>query len=110
MEYGEEFLYYVQLVIDNICKVQPANAFKSSSKLALKPNSDGYDLQVFFIMVIKLLEIKALQFFYAGMDTWDAYFNAVCLTDTYVPKANKLGVNKQQLYDDWVFNIRKYDI
>ena len=41
--YGEEFLDYVELVGDNIGEVASSNAFKSSSRLALKNEEDKYD-------------------------------------------------------------------
>ena len=94
-----EFLEYVRLVIDNIAEVEPANAFKSASRLAIK-SDEGYDLALFWRVFNKLL---------ADNLTADnsRYAVGIIITSEYVNKVQKLGVNKQQLYDSWVFDIRK---
>jgi len=43
-----EFYNYVDKVVNNIYKVQSANAFKIGEKLDLKDNNEGYDLDLFF--------------------------------------------------------------
>ena len=42
------FYDYVQLVVDNISEVSLANALKISEKIALKDESDKYDLKLFW--------------------------------------------------------------
>lgn len=97
-EYGKEFIDYVNLVIDNISEVEPANAFKSSSKLALK-GEEGYDLCLFFstfcLLCLDRMKSDPLR-----------YSQGILATSKFVPKAMQSGVNKQQLYDMWVFSIR----
>lgn len=98
IEYGKEFIEYVELVADNIAEVEPANAFKSSCKLAIK-NDAGYDLKLFWRVFVDVCirrihdDIK--------------YANGALVTIPYECKVMKLGVNKQQLYDSWVFEIRE---
>lgn len=100
-EYGKEFIDYVELVLDNIADVEPSNAFKSSSKLALKADSeDGYDLGVFFSVFIYFCE-KRLE------DNPLRYAQGMYVTEPFLSRVNRLGVNKQQLYDSWVFGIRE---
>lgn len=100
-EYGSEFIDYVELVLDNIADVEPSNAFKSSSKLALKAGAtEGYDLGVFFSVFIYFCE-KRLE------DNPLHYAQGMYVTEPFLSRVNRLGVNKQQLYDSWVFGIRE---
>jgi hypothetical protein len=97
----EDFYEYVELVVDNIAEVEPANAFKSSGKLALK-SDEGYDLKLFWRAFVQV----CLDKMETGPDSVIHYCNGVIETTKYLNKAGKLGVNKQQLYDKWVFDIR----
>ena len=94
---------FVELVIDNIAVVEPANAFKSSGKLALK-SEEGFDLTLFW----KVFVVKCAK----RMDPKDIenalkYGKGLLCTSEYIKRLNKVGVNKQQCYDMWVFDIRK---
>lgn len=107
--YGSEFIEYVNLVIDNIGDVEPANAFKSSTKLALKDEEDKYDVKMFLQTVMKLTLDKSVELAnrkdYAGMTKYlDTLIHA---TFPALNDVSKLGINKVQLYDTWVFNIRE---
>ena len=97
-QYGNEFIDYVNLVVDNIAEVEPANAFKSSSKLALK-NEEGYDLRLFFSAFCRECVNRMKQ------DPLH-YAQGIVATSKFVMKSIQPGVNKQQLYDMWVFHIR----
>ena len=98
-KYGMDFFVYVDLVVDNIAEVEEANAFKSSSKLALHGEDDKYDLGLFW---------KA--FIHDCLNCIDEdplhYAEGIIVTDKYYKKQAQLGVNLQQLYDSWVFEIR----
>lgn len=98
-EYGQDFIDYVELVVDNIAEVASANAFKSANKLALKKD-EGYDLKLFWNTFVQTC-LNRLD------DDVLWYSQGVCETLPYVAKVQKLGVNKQQLYDSWVFSIRE---
>lgn len=100
VEYGKDFLDYVELVLDNIAVVEPANAFKSASKLALSSESNGYDLRIFFETFVKvcMTKIKEGPVHYA---------TGIYVTVPYIQECSYLGVNKSQLYDSWVFKIRE---
>lgn len=96
IEYGEDFLTYVKLVYENIAEVEPANAFKSSNKLALKTD-EGYDVGLFWKVFNKLcLE-----------EPTEKNMKAVLITCNSLHRLYKMGVNKQQLYDMWVLDIRE---
>ena len=98
-KYGMDFFVYVDLVMDNIAEVEEANAFKSSSKLALHGEDDKYDLGLFWKAFIQdclsCIDEDPLH-----------YAEGIIVTDKYYRKQTQLGVNLQQLYDSWVFEIR----
>lgn len=104
--YPEEFLNYVYLVVENIAKVEPANAFKSASKLALKTD-EGYDLALFFRAFIQVCLDKVVKMNPIEHETLVHYADGVLETSNALNKVGKLGINKQQLYDNWVFGIRE---
>lgn len=105
VEYGQEFIDYVNLVIDNIRDVEPANAFKSSSKLALKNEEDRYDLSIFFKTVIELCGNR-IRSGKCDVSMVIDYAKIRLITVSYYTKSFQLGVNKQQLYDNWIFDVR----
>ena len=94
----EQFYEYVQLVVDNIAECEPANAFKSASKLAIK-NDEGYDLTIFWKVFMSVC-------FDRLRSDWEKYSIGIKVTSKYLRQAERLGVNKQQLYDMWVLEIR----
>lgn len=99
------FIDYVNLVIDNIGSVEPANAFKSANVLQFKDTEvdrTKFDLKLFFSAFVALCE----QRIYNGQYD-NKWADAVIVTTPYIDKVTKLGVNKQQLYDKWVFEIRE---
>jgi len=100
-EYGQDFLDYVEMVADNISVVESANAFKSGNKLALKSNDEGYDLSLFMLAFVQLC-IKRIT---EGKSPIK-YASGVPCTNWAYRDSMKLGVNKQQLFDWWVFKLR----
>lgn len=100
-EYGQDFIDYVNLVIDNIAEVEPANAFKSSKKLSFKKEDvDNYDLNLFWVTFSSLLVHRM-------KENPLKFARGVEVTSPYINKSTKAGVNLQQLYDSWVFKIRE---
>jgi len=101
-QYGQDFIDYVNLVIDNIAEVEPANAFKSSQKLSFKKDeTDKYDLTLFFDTFINLCYRRIDE---VGEKRFDLAIDVTCF---YRRKAAKVGANLQQVYDGWVFDLRK---
>ena len=100
LKYGMDFFVYVDLVMNNIAEVEEANAFKSGIKLAFHNEDDKYDLGLFW---------KA--FIHDCLNCIDEdplhYAEGIIVTDKYYKKQAQLGVNLQQLYDSWVFEIRE---
>ena len=106
VKYGKEFIDFVELVLNNIDKVQPSNAFKSATKLALKSEDDKYDLKLFFSTFMALC-IKKLEQSDISDEEEAKYSSGIIVTSPFAGKCCKLGVNKAQLYDEWVLDIRK---
>ena len=100
-EYGQDFLDYVEMVADNISVVESANAFKSGNKLALKSNAEGYDLSLFMLAFVQLCVKRITE----GKNPIK-YASGVPCTNRAYQDSMKLGVNKQQLFDWWVFKLR----
>ena len=100
----QEFYDYIHLVVDNIAEVESANAFKSASKLALK-NDEGYDLRLFF----NAFTVVCMEQLYKLNDVKKAsrWADGILVAQKYSNNVDKLGVNKQQLYDNFVFDIRQ---
>lgn len=88
------FYDYVQLVVDNIAEVSLANAFKIPSKVALKEDAEGYDLRLFWKAFMKIS-------FDIGR------YNGIFVTSEYLQQLRIKGVNKQQLMDNWILEIRE---
>ena len=98
------FIEYVNLVIDNIGAVEPANAFKSANNLQFKDTDldrNKFELKLFFSAFVAICEQKIYNGLYDNK-----WADAIIVTTPYIDAVDKLGVNKQQLYDKWVFEIR----
>jgi hypothetical protein len=100
VSYGQEFIDYVNLVIDNIREVEPANAFKSAGKLALKDEPDKYNLGIFFSTVITICRGRLREAYDRTLA------EMILITSKYYTQQSKLGVSLIQLYDNWVFEVR----
>lgn len=90
----KEFYDYVQLVVDNIAEVSLANAFKISSKVALKEDAEGYDLRLFWKAFMKVS-------FDVGR------YNGIYATSKYLQKLRVKGINRSMLMDNWILEIRE---
>lgn len=100
-DYGiEEFYNYVQLVVDNIAEVSDANSFKIANKVALKQDSDGYDLKLFLktFMTVCLSRLNKDN---------KKYALGTSITSYYLRQLGIKGVSKSMLVDNWIMDIRK---
>lgn len=98
-----EFYDYVQLVVNNIETVSLANAFKISSKIALKDDDKGYDLNLFWRVFQKIcLEIATTvkePEIIMKYGTWSI------TTAKFARKLRSKGINKQMLFDNWILSF-----
>lgn len=98
----EQFRKYVDLVIDNIAEVQESNAFKIGDKIALKDEADKYDLRLFW-KAFRAICVDRMR------DTDDPlkYARAIAITGDSLSQLNIRGINKQELFDVWLLDIRE---
>ena len=100
----KEFYDYVQLVVDNIAEVSLANAFKISSKVALKEDAEGYDLKLFWKAVASVMLDRAKQ--RGNSKELVKYCDGYSVTSRYLQKLRVKGINRSMLIDNWVLEIR----
>ena len=96
-----EFYEYTQKVVENIARVNGANAFKIGSKLALKENNAGYDLKLF------LKAFKCVCWTEYLNDKDPKYLKAIDLTSEMIQKCSNKSINKQMVFDSWILSIRE---
>lgn len=103
-EYPIEFCDYINLVIDNITEVSISNVFKISNKIAIKDDSTGYDLRLFW----KAFQWACLDRSSASTDEDNTfkYGSWSIITSKYLRQLKNKGVNKQMLFDNWILSIR----
>lgn len=96
-----EFYQFVEMVADNIGKVNGANAFKIGSRLSYKEEDSGYDVTLF---------LRALQYVYLdrvnqGPDRVVASIRAI---GKYLSEMNTTGINKPATMDMLILELRRY--
>jgi DNA polymerase III delta prime subunit len=96
----EEFIKYVNLVVDNIAEVSGSNAFKIADKIALKDEDDKYDLRLFW----KAFSSVCIDRLNASADL--QYGRAVAITGDALQQLSIRGINKSMLFDSWLLDIR----
>lgn len=97
-----QFKTYVDLVIDNIAEVSGSNAFKIGDKIALKDDADKYDLRLFW----KAFRSACTDRMKEDTDPLK-YARAIAITGESLAQLNIRGINKQELFDVWLLNIRE---
>lgn len=103
---ADEFYKYVEKVIDNIAYVSISNVFKLTSKIALKPDAEGYDLKMFLTAIQRVCSkhIQEIE----DKEERNYWIEAVKVTSNTLSMLNSVtGINKTMLLDVWILNIRK---
>lgn len=98
----EEFYDYVEKVVDNIAEVSGANAFKIASRVAVKSDGEGYDLEMFF-RIFQHICLKHMH----EEDDKDKWLNGITITNHNLLSLGIRGVNKQFVIDSWILEIRR---
>lgn len=96
------FKDYVNLVIDNIAEVSGSNAFKIGDKLNFKDDKDKYDLRLFWRAFSSLCVDRMVK-----SDEPLKYARAVAITGDALQQLSIRGINKQELFDVWLLDIRE---
>ena len=103
-----EFYDYVQLVVDNIAEVGLANAFKIPSKVALKEDSEGYDLRLFWKAFASIMMERAKDTYFDNRPNKAIpYLSSYNATKRCIQSLNTKGINRQMLIDTWILEIRR---
>lgn len=99
-----QFRKYVDLVVDNVAEVSDSNAFKIGDKIALKDEEDKYDLRLFFKAFKSICNDRM-----KNPDEQDPlkYGRAIAITGEKLSQLNIKGINKQELFDTWILDIRE---
>lgn len=96
-----DFYNYVKKVVENIAKVEGANAFKIADKLALKQDAEGYDvklfLRAFMAICVRCMKDEPLQ-----------YATGISITSKFINQLGIKGVSKSMLIDSWILDIRNH--
>lgn len=95
----DEFYRYGLLVVDNIAEVSGSNVFKIASKVSLKKDSDGYDLELFWRL------FRQICFNRVHTDI-DRYADGILITNRYAKELGIKGINLNSLFDAWILDIR----
>lgn len=103
VSYGvSAFHDYVISVVDNVAQVSGANSFKIANRIAMKDETDKFDLRLFWktfmlICVKRMLDEKDKVLYYA---------DGVTVTSDHLQQLTITGINKQMTFDHWLFSIR----
>jgi len=95
-----EFYNYVELAVNNIQTVSLANALKMSNKIALKAEDEGYDLKLFWKAFMRVCSKEMMR--------EPEYVEWIRITSKAVQRLRVRGINKQMLFDNWIFDIRDW--
>lgn len=104
--YGiDKFSEFVKLVTDNICTVSGANAFKMEQSMSFKEGDGKYDVKI-FLQAFRTECMDRVQQFDEYPDKM-MYLDWVAITTETLATLRISSLNKQPLFDKWIFDIRK---
>jgi len=95
----QEFLDYVQLVIDNITKTSISNIFKIGQKLQIKKDEEGYNLALF----LKIFSRELMK--HPSKDN----LQKVQITSKWLEVLSYPSVNRQMVLDGWLLEISEQE-
>ena len=104
--YGiDEFTDFISLVVDNIADVSGANALKIGNKIAFKGETDKYDLK----LLLQAFRIECMFKMQSSTDYQEKakYIEWESITTKRLSDLRTATINKQSVFDMWVFDIRK---
>lgn len=102
----DSLIGFCQSFIDNIQQVTGVNAFKAVQKIKIKEDKDGYDADIFFHCLKKLLTKRCLSRA-CSADNRVKYSAMLKCTCEYHHQFNLTGVKKDSVLDMWVLKIRE---
>lgn len=103
--YGiDEFHKFVKLAVDNIDTTSGANALKIENRIAFKDTDKGYDMKI-FLQAFRTECMDRVQQFDEYPDKMK-YLDWIGITSEKLAILRTPTINKQALFDMWVFDIR----
>ena len=103
---GQEFYDFVEKVVDNL-DAPISNVFKISDKIALKDDSDKYDLVMFWKLFIQVCSNRFRDSskvrFYSEVCF---YSECIQVTSKYLALCNNKSINRGMLLDNWIMEMR----
>ena len=101
----KEFYEFVQLVVDNIAEVAGCNALKMENRIAFKAEDKGYDMKIFLQAfrtecMKRLLKVE-------DAEVAKMYSSWIQVTSEKLRELNIQSINKQSVFDMWIFDIRE---
>lgn len=103
----ENLVEIVEKVIDNIDDVSSGNALHISKNIKFKDDDDGYDLDVFWRVLLNRLAHRLYDnILEYGMDQVMVITGWMSTTQQYLNKLNNPSLNRKMLFDMWVMDIR----
>lgn len=98
----DEFVDFVDKVVDNLGESSTANILKITNNMAFKEEDKGYDLKMFFKVFIH--ECMTLDFKEKGHEC--KRLKMSIKTSKYLQKLRIKGINKSFLFTDWIIEMR----
>ena len=91
---------YVNTVVDYIAEVSGANSFSIAKRIKFKDDDEGFDLLLFFRAFISKCAIRMAE-------DVIRYAQAIRITTKRMQELNVNGINKQNVFDMWILDIRQ---
>ena len=105
-QWGKEFFDFVTLVIDNIADVSGSNALKMENRIAFTDDTDSslFDVKIF----LQAFRAECMRRIMNNNDRAlrDKYIAWIQITSRKLSEIQIKSINKQNVFDMWVFDIR----
>lgn len=96
----EDFYAFVDKVLNNIGKVNGANAFKIGSAFAYKEGDSGWDISLFFRTMMYICRERLLK------EKDSRFRDTIRVSSKYLSQLSINGVNKSSTMDMWILETR----
>ena len=108
--YGpEEFMDYIYSLYNNLPSSGLTNAFKAGEKIALKADSEGFDLELVWRGYKRICSNAVTDYLFSGCKSQfydpEQDFERIRITNEFLNTLRTTGVNKSMLFGAWVIKI-----
>ena len=100
----DDFANLVEKAIIHLPTTGITNAFKLGESIALKADSKGYDLKIFW----KIFKVRSAMLIAEADDdeAMEDFYRGIKITQRYLNLLKTKGVNKAMLFGAWLMDIR----